>query len=190
MNPTCQPIQGAQLCATPAEAVARFLHEGCADDAGRTMAIAALTLSSWQITQGPITATVPSVLLVHATDEAGGDPLDAFVGEFVFPNVRQLEERLKQQEGSGIKRTAACPGEPGPSMKTALHHAEQARSRGITSHFQAACNSFNNYRSAYHGSGPSYRYSRAWSADYGWLSDADKRTVLRLEETEDRKLLR
>jgi hypothetical protein len=94
MDPHCQPIKGTMLCHTPAEAVARFLHEGCADDAGRTMAIATLTLSLWQVTHGPITATVPSVLLVHANDDAGGDPIDAFAGEFVFHDVGRLEEWL------------------------------------------------------------------------------------------------
>jgi hypothetical protein len=188
MNP--QPIQGTALCANPAEAVARFLHEGCADDAGRTMSIATFTLSLWQITYGPITATVPSALLVHATDVAGGDPLDAFAAEFVFHDVRKLEQRLKQEEETGIKRTLACPGEPGPSMRTALHCAELARSRGITSHFEGACESFNNYRSNYYGSGPAYRYGRAWSDEYGWLSGEDNRMVLRLEHPDDRKTLR
>lgn len=43
------------------------------------MAIAALTLSQWEITHGPITAMVPSVLLVQANDGACGDPLDALI---------------------------------------------------------------------------------------------------------------
>lgn len=189
MNPPCQPVIGTTLCAHPAEAVARFLHEGCTDDAGRTMAIAALTLSLWQTTHGPITASVPSVLLVHANDGTCGDPLDAFAGEFVFHDVRAQERRLSEQEETG-GRTLACPGEPVASMRSALFYAELARSRGITSYEENACSSFNSYRSTYHGSGPAYRYGRAWSEDYGWLSGADTRMVLRLEQPDDRKLLR
>ncbi len=164
-QPSCQPIKGNVLCRTPAEALARFLHEGTADDYERTIAIAAFTLSLWQITQGPITPTVPSVLLVHATNDSGGDPLDAFAGEFVFHEVCELDRRLKQQEETGIERMLAHSADPGSSMKTALW-------------------------SAYHGDGPAYRYGRAWSDDYGWLSGADSRIVLRLDQPEDRKALR
>jgi hypothetical protein len=103
------------------------------------------------------------------------------VSEFVFPDVGKLEQRLSEQEETGITRTLACPGEPGPSMKTALRSAEQAKSSGIESYFDRACNSFNNYRSEYHGRGPAYRYSRAWSDACGWLSGADSRIVLRID---------
>jgi hypothetical protein len=112
------------------------------------------------------------------------------VGEFVFPDVGKLEQRLSEQEETGITRTLACPGEPGPSMKTALWSAEHAKSSGIESYFDRACNSFNNYRSEYHGRGPAYRYGRVWSDDYGWLSGKDNRIVLRIDQPDDRKALR
>jgi hypothetical protein len=105
---------GKVLFATPAEAMASFLHEGCANHAERTMSIAAFTLSLWQVTHGPITA---SVLLVQANDSVIGDPLDAFAGEFIFPGVSRLEEFLNGDDGT---RTLACPGDPGAAMDKAF----------------------------------------------------------------------
>jgi hypothetical protein len=164
-QPSCRPIEGGKLCRTPAEALALFLHDGIADESERTMAIASFTLSLWQSTHGPITPTVPSVLLVHASDSAVGDPIDAFAGDFVFYSVCELERRLKQQEEKEKERTLACPGDPGPAMKSAV-------------------------QSVYHGDGPAYRYCRAWSDKHGWLSGADSRMVLRLDQPEDLKALR
>jgi hypothetical protein len=185
---SCQPIIGNVLCTTPAEAVARFLHEGCADNSGRTMAIAAFTLSLWQVTHGPITASVPSVLLVNAGDDAtAGDPIDAFVGEFVFPGVRRLEEFLNGDDG---KRTLACPGDPGAAMNEAFQIAELARSQGIPGLADANRALFHHHRSTLHGDGPAYRYARAWSDKHGWFSGDDSRMILRLHAADDYKAFR
>jgi hypothetical protein len=189
MNPhaSCQPIIGKVLCATPAEAMARFLHEGCGDDSARTMSVAAFTLSLWQVTNGPITASLPSVLLVYAGDNTSGDPIDAFVGEFVFPGVSRQEESLSSDDE---KRTLASQGDPSAAMDQAFQIAELARSRGIPGLVDANRSLFNNHRRTLHGDGPAYRYGRAWSDQHGWLSGNDSRMILRLHTADDRKAFR
>jgi hypothetical protein len=181
---SCQPIKGRTLCSSPAEAFTRFLHEGFVDEATRTMAVAAFTLSLWQITDGPITSSLPSVLLVHGGDGTSGDPIDAFAGEFVFPAVGKLEEWLSSDEE---KRARVCHGDPAATMDKAIKITELARSQGIPGLVDANRALFHNYRSTHHGDGPAYRYGRAWSDQHGWLSGDDSRMVLRLHTADDRK---
>lgn len=184
-----RPILGTQLCANPAQAVARLLHESYGNDDARSMATAMLTLSLWQKTRGPVTDSVPSVLLVHASEKEG-DPIDAFVSAFLHNSVRSKEEELKEQEESGFKPTLNCPSEPQSSMRAALLLAEDSRRSGNTRNFAFACKSFNNYRSQYHGHGSIFRYTRAWSDEYGWLGCDENRMILRLDQSDDLIALR
>lgn len=189
-----QPPTQAQgpdpLANTPAHAVASFISNAAPDDAGRTMATAMLTLSCWQMSNGPLTATVPSVLLVNAGD-AESDPLDDFMEDFVF-HLDRLEQYLR--DGSNEKNRL-LPGDAHKAMRLAVWGAEQLiASNGSSAHLDMRMevyrNQFHSYRSREIGDGPAARYTRAYMEEYGWLSNRDNRLVLRLDHTDDRKAMR
>jgi hypothetical protein len=183
---TSNPFEG-----TPAHAVASFLYGATSDENGRCMAAAMLTLSLWQSTPGPPTlSNMPSAILVNAGD-ATSDPLDGFAEEFVF-RIREHEQSLL--DDSNILNRYA-PGDPEKAMRLAMWGAEQLiAKRGHAAHEDERMwkcqRQFHNYRERNFGGGPGYRYTRAWTEQYGWLSNHDARLVLRLDQAEDRKAMR
>ena len=168
---------------TPAEALAALIHEAAPDDAGRTMATAMFVLSHWQMTCAQLTAAVPSVILVNAGD-ACSDPLDGFADEFIFL-ISDLEQRLNDE---GKEKNVHYPGDACKAMATAVLYAQQLTKDHI--HADLYRNMFHGYRKREFGAGPAHRYSRAWTEDYGWMSNTSNRMVLRLDQAEDRDLLR
>ncbi len=177
-NPTADPFKN-----TTTQAVASFINGAAPDENGRCMATAMLTLSMWQIAPEPFTASVPSVLLVNAGD-AQNDPLDGFAEEFVF-NLGWLEQSLS--DGSNVK-DPHIPGDARKGMHMAVWGAGQLPPDHIYTDRNRS--QFHNYRARDYGDGPGYRYTRAWTEEYGWLSNHDNRLVLRLDQADDRKALR
>ena len=171
------------LANTPAHAVASFITAAAPGANERTMATAMLTLSLWQMSNGPLTATVPSVLLVNAGD-AKSDPIDGFMEDFVF-HLNRLEERLR--DGSNEKNSHA-PGDAHKAMKMAVWSAGQLSPGHI--YTEVYRSQFHRYRSRDFGEGPAARYTRAWTEEYGWLSNCDDRLVLRLDQAGDRTAMR
>jgi len=167
---------------TAAQAVASFINGAAPDENGRCMAAALFTLSMWQIAPQPFTATVPSVLLVNAGD-AQCDPLDVFAEEFVF-NLGWLEQSLR--DGSNVTNPH-IPGDAHKAMRAAVWGAGQITPDHV--YTEICRNQFHNYRARDYGDGPGYRYTRAWTEQYGWLSN-DDRLILRLDQDDDRKALR
>ena len=169
---------------SPAGALARFLTGCTSQPMDRCAAAAMLTFSMWQNAAGPITATVPSAILLNAGD-LPIDPIDHFVDDFVFGHaLRERHPCEAIQPGSAYSDSYYIKG-----MRLALKCLNAARP-GDDSNSRSNIEQFHKLRTAYCGPGPCTRYAKAWSDILGWLTGREERCVLRLFNDEDHESLR
>jgi hypothetical protein len=174
----------------PAHQVLSKLIQNCSPDpATRTATAAALVLTLWQQRADVLTQHVPSLILLNA-GEAVPDPIDDFIATFTRGGINPEPQSSKDRYGILIDpekapkimaRAAIERRRLGPASK---HDYQDQKSANVLEgrYYDAK-------RVAY-GTGTAHAYSKAWSDEFGFVTDENDVLIARLNEASDRAAFR
>jgi hypothetical protein len=174
----------------PAHQVLSKLIQNCSPDpATRTATAAALVLTLWQQRADVLTQHVPSLILLNA-GEAVPDPIDDFIATFtrggINPEPQSSKDRfgilMDPEKAPNIMARAAIERRKlGPASK---HDSLDEKSANVLEgrYYDAK-------RVAY-GTGTARAYSKAWSDEFGFITDENDVLIARLNEASDRAAFR
>jgi hypothetical protein len=176
---------------TPAhEVLSELIHRSSSDPAISSTATAALVLSLWQLRGRALSEHVPSMILLNA-GEAAPDPVDDFISGF----VHDQEATRPGARGRWGKIVPIQPEKAPAIMSNAVQERRELGYGNDLDQFSQRNASIHeeHYREAKksaHGSGCSRAYSRAWSDEFGLLTDSDDGLILRINDAPDRVAFR
>jgi hypothetical protein len=167
------------------QVISKLIHNCSPDEATCTAVTTAFVLSLWQLRGDTLSQHVPSSILLNAGNMAP-DPVDDFIAAFTREGTDKGARQTKDRRGIHIDpekatdimaSTAYKRRELGPASK---HDYLDERSA------QALEERYHDAKSVAFGRGPARGYSKAWSDDFGFITDENDVLIARLNEAPDR----
>ncbi|MDQ8190225.1 hypothetical protein [Roseibacillus persicicus] len=191
MNPlenTPVPERLASLAQPSLDSLLQFATSCSEDPNTRTLAVTSLVLSFWQLAGARTIGTLPSFFFV-GNSQKNQSP----IAKLVFGILKQESDSTPREQQDGLFKHGKIKDAPS-RMATSIHrHQHLLRTASIQSSRQACQRYHDEFYAAQktaYGYGRSRPYADSWSKHFGLISEADGIVALRIERTEDVKLLK
>lgn len=182
------PERLTSLAQPSLDSLLQFATSCSKDPNTRTLAVTSLVLSFWQLAGARTIGTLPSFFFVE-NSQKNQSP----IAKLVFDVLKQESDSAPREQQDGLFNHGKIKDAPSRMVTSIQRYQHFLRDPSI----QIGREACHRYRGEFYvaqktayGYGRSRPYADSWSKHFGLISEADGIVALRIERTEDVKLLK